>query len=83
MNFRVKEMVDFKIRWNGIEWGYIKETDEYAYYFYWFDWISVKKNRMWGLDYIYYDGPHYMLCFWYFCVCWSTPWTKMRKKDEN
>ena len=71
----------FKLFWNGIEWGQSEitlDSGTYFYYFYWVSWISEPKNRMIGLDYVYYDGPHYMLCFWWFCICWSTPWSKVK-----
>lgn len=71
-----------RLRWNSIEWWQTEKTlgtDDYCYYVYWFDWISKPENRSWGFEYIYYDGPHCMMCFWYWCVCWSTPWTKRRK----
>lgn len=71
----------FKLCWNGIEWGQSEVTlgsGVYFYYIYWFDLISERKNRKIGFDYLYNDGPHYMVCFWWFCVCWSTPWTKIK-----
>jgi hypothetical protein len=69
----------FKLKWNGIEWGKSEKTlnsDNYFYYIYWFDFINNPENRKWGFDYTYYDGPHKMFCFWWFCVVWSTPYTK-------
>ena len=70
----------FKLRWNCIEWWQSEVTlgtDTYFYYIYWFDWIEIPENRMWGYDYMYYDGPHKMFCFWWFCIAWSTPWSKL------
>ena len=69
----------FKLRWNSIEWGQSEETLRTDYYFYWFDWIEKKENRFLGYEYMYYDGPHVALCFWWVCVTWSTPWTKVKK----
>lgn len=72
----------FKLRWSGIEWGQSEKTlgtGVYFYYFYWFDLIEKKENRFLGYEYMYYDGPHVALCFWWVCMTWSTPWTKVRK----
>ena len=72
----------FKLIWSGIEWWQSEKTlgtDHYFYYFYWFDWISKKENRFLGYEYMYYDGPHVALCFWWVCITWSTPWTKVKK----
>ena len=72
----------FKLRWNGIEWWQTEKTlgsDTYFYYFCWFDRIETRENRFLGYDYIYYDGPHVALGFWWVCMTWSTPWTKVRK----
>lgn len=74
----------FKLKWNGIEWWQSEKTlgtDHYFYYFYWFDLIEKKENRFLGYDYMYYDGPHVALCFWWVCMTWSTPWTKVRKEE--
>lgn len=76
----------FKLSWNGFEWWQSEKTlgsDYYFYYFYWFDWISCPENRMIGLDYMYYDGPHRSLCLWYFCITWSTPWTKIKVDSDS
>lgn len=70
----------FKLRWNGIEWWQSEvtlDTGVYFYYVYWFDIISQDTNRKWGFDYMYYDGPHRSLCFWWMCITWSTPWTRV------
>ena len=72
----------FKLRWNCIEWWQSEVTlgtDTYFYYIYWFDRIETPENRKWGFDYMYYDGPHIALCLWFYCITWSTPWTKVRK----
>lgn len=65
---------NFAIEWNHIEWGQsdkTKDTDTYFSYFYWFDLIKEKKNRLIGYEKIYYDGWHHMICFWFFCMSWS------------
>ena len=72
----------FKLKWSGIEWWQSEKTlgtDHYFYYFYWFDLIEKKENRFLGYEYTYYDGPHVALCFWWVCIIWSTPWTKVKK----
>ena len=74
----------FKLKWNGVEWWQSEKTlgtDHYFYYFYWFDWIEKKENRFLGYEYMYYDGPIVSLCFWWVCMTWSTPWTKVRKEE--
>ena len=71
----------FKLTWGGIEWWQSEVTlgsDCYFYYFFWASPISEPENRMWGYDYIYYDGPHHMFCFWFFSVNWSLPWSKCK-----
>lgn len=72
----------FKLRWYGIEWWQSEVTLDsgtYFYYIFWLDLIEERANRKWGFDYIYYDGPHRALCLWWFCITWSTPWTKIQK----
>lgn len=54
-----------KLKWTGVEFGNDK-------YFYWFDWISEPQNRLIGYEALRIDGKwNHMICFWWFCVCWS------------
>lgn len=69
------------IKWNGIEWTSSGAKSKIrTYYIYWFDSIRIPENRKWGFDYLYYDGPHKSFCLWWFCITWSTPWTKIKKE---
>ena len=68
-----------KIRWDCVEWGRLKNVNpsEYQYYFYWWNWLP-KEARYWGLEYIYYDGPHITFGLWFANLLWWTPWSTYR-----
>jgi len=70
-------MNNFMFKLSGIEWG--QNKDKYLYYFYWFDLITKKENRFIGYEYVYFDKPHVSFGFWWFCITWSTPYTKVKK----
>lgn len=58
----------------GIEWG--KYPGGYQFYFYPIPHWLKKKHRYWGLERIWYDGPHVSIGFWFFNVSWSTQWSR-------
>ena len=63
-----------KLSLDGIEWGAYKFGDGIAYQFYinWSPNLLAPENRYWGLERIYYDGPHVTFGFWFFNIGWST-----------
>ena len=68
----------FKLRWDGIEWGQSELTvgsGAYFYYFFWWNLLPAE-YRKFGIETMWYDGPHKAVYLWFISISWSTRWTK-------
>lgn len=55
-----------KWHWYGVE------SEDGRKYLFWFDWIERNDNRFFGYEAIPTGNVwHHMMCFWWFCICWS------------
>lgn len=69
----------YRIRLDGIEWGFLGWIDTHPHYFYWWNWLGfehVEGVPMVGIHRLWYDGPHVVIRAGPFSMCWSTPWTR-------
>lgn len=72
--------MNLKIGWFGFD---LYDGPHLHYYFYLVR-QKHKEGRQWGFDYLSYDcQKHTRLCFWFFELQWSLPWTAWKPDPRD